>query len=128
MVSTPRRAPESRGNGGAVESLENQEQVSHPFHSSLEISQGRRDSHISTAPAVSGQTENRVHEEELEGGGKVEIQEQDSHFSTALKACGARKKIIEGKDQAHLGRRTTHISDFHDHSWIGICWGTNWVA
>jgi len=26
------------------------------------------------------------------GGGKVEIQKQDSHFSTAQNACGARKK------------------------------------
>jgi hypothetical protein len=107
MVSTPRRAPESCGNGGAVESLENQEQVSHPFHSSLEISQGRRDFHISTAPAVSVKLKIESTKKNLKAVGKVEIQEQDSHFSTALKACGARKKIIEGKDEAHLGRQTT---------------------
>jgi hypothetical protein len=43
--------PEGRGNGGAVESVENQKQVSHPFHRPLEISQTRRDSHIPTAQA-----------------------------------------------------------------------------
>jgi hypothetical protein len=44
-------SPEGRGNGGAVESVENQKQVSHPFHRPLEISQTRRDFHIPTAQA-----------------------------------------------------------------------------
>ena len=44
-------AEKSYGNAGAVESLENQPQVFHPFHPPpLEISQHRRDFHIPTAP------------------------------------------------------------------------------
>src|SRR5579862_9965506 len=46
--------PEGRGNAGAVESVENQTAVSHASHRPLEISQRRRDSHISTAPACAG--------------------------------------------------------------------------
>jgi hypothetical protein len=45
--------------------------------------------------AVSGQTETGENEEELEGRGKVGIQRQDSHFSTALTACGARTKSLK---------------------------------
>jgi len=37
------------GNAGAVESMENQTQVFHPFHRPLKIPQTRRDFHISTA-------------------------------------------------------------------------------
>ena len=37
-----------RGNAGAVESVENQTQVSHSFHRPLKISQPRRDFHIPT--------------------------------------------------------------------------------
>ncbi len=44
--------PEGRGNAGAVESVENQTQVFPASHRPLEISQERRDSHISTAPAT----------------------------------------------------------------------------
>jgi len=48
------------GNDGAVERVENQKQVSHPFHRPLEISQRARDSHIPTAPAILiGLRENR---------------------------------------------------------------------
>ena len=47
-------AEESCGNDGAMNRLENQNQVFHPLHSSLEISQRRRDSHISTAPTTLG--------------------------------------------------------------------------
>jgi hypothetical protein len=44
------KAPQQgRGNDGAVESVENHEQVSPSSHRPLEISQGRRDSHIPTA-------------------------------------------------------------------------------
>src|SRR5579863_3485791 len=42
---------EGYGNGGAVESVEKQKQLSHSFHRPLEISQRRRDSHIPTAPS-----------------------------------------------------------------------------
>jgi hypothetical protein len=40
------------GNGGAVESVENQTPVSHASHNSLGIAQTPRDSHIPTAPAI----------------------------------------------------------------------------
>jgi transposase len=43
---------ERRGKGGAMEALENQKQVFHRSHSSLEISQRARDSHFSTAPTT----------------------------------------------------------------------------
>lgn len=49
---TPLPRTERRGKGGAVEALENQQQVSHRSHSSLEISPTARDSHFSTAPAA----------------------------------------------------------------------------
>jgi transposase len=42
--------PESRAKGGPVETVENQNQVSHPSHRPLEIP--RRDSHFPTAPAI----------------------------------------------------------------------------
>ena len=41
---------EGCGNGGAVDSMEKQKQLSHSPHRALEISQRRRDSHIPTAP------------------------------------------------------------------------------
>jgi len=44
--------PERRGKGGAVEALENQKQVSHRSHRSLEISPTPRDSHFPTAPTA----------------------------------------------------------------------------
>jgi hypothetical protein len=44
---------ESCGNAGAVESVESQRQASHSFHEPLgNLAKGRRDSHISTAPAT----------------------------------------------------------------------------
>jgi transposase len=46
----PLAKPERRGKGGAVEALENQKQVSHHSHRSLEISPTPRDSHFPTAP------------------------------------------------------------------------------
>ena len=70
-----------------------------PFPPPLEISHTTRDSHISTASTVSswapkpGEKTGGVGFHA--GGGKVEIQKQDSHFSTACRlACGARKKTI----------------------------------
>lgn len=54
-----------------MESVENQERVSHAFHRPLEISQKARDSHIPTARL-------RVH-------GKVENQKQVSHFPTTAR-------------------------------------------
>src|ERR1017187_289923 len=44
---------ESYGNAGAVESVESQKQASPSFHEPLgNLAEGRRDSHISTAPAT----------------------------------------------------------------------------
>jgi len=41
------------GNAGAVESVESQRQASHSFHEPLgNLANGRRDSHISTAPTT----------------------------------------------------------------------------
>ena len=48
----PLPKPERRGKGGALEALENQKQVSHRFHRSLEISPTTRDSHFPTAPTA----------------------------------------------------------------------------
>jgi transposase len=48
----PLPKPERRGKGGAVEALENQKQVSHRSHRSLEISPTPRDSHFPTAPTA----------------------------------------------------------------------------
>ena len=45
--------PASCGNAGAVESLESQKQASQSFHEPLgNLAKGRRDFHISTAPAT----------------------------------------------------------------------------
>jgi hypothetical protein len=50
----PLAGPEGRGNAGAMERVENQNQFSHPSHSPLKIPQRRRDFHIPTAPACAG--------------------------------------------------------------------------
>jgi hypothetical protein len=60
-----------RGNGGTVEIVEKQKQLSHGFHRPLEISQKARDFHIPTA--------------RLRGHGKVENQKQVSHFPTTAR-------------------------------------------
>jgi hypothetical protein len=94
-----------------VESLENQNQVSQASHRSLEISQKRRDSHISTAPALSVSLYAGTPEQKNRGYGKVEIQKPDSHFPTAPTACGARKNDLlktrsnrARKDHSHRSR------------------------
>jgi hypothetical protein len=61
----------SCGNAGAVESVESQKQASPSFHEPLgNLAKGRRDSHISTAPATRADA-------------KVENHKQVSHFPTA---------------------------------------------
>ena len=79
----PRRKTGRRvscGNAGAVESVENQKQVSHSFHEPLgNPAKRRRDSHISTAPAA-------------REDGKVENQKQVSHFPTAPNSLSLRTK------------------------------------
>ena len=63
--------PKRCGNAGAVESVESQKQASPSFHEPLgNLANGRRDSHISTAPAT-------------RADGKVENQKQVFHFPTA---------------------------------------------
>jgi hypothetical protein len=78
--------------------MESQKQAFHPSHSSLEISPKPRDSHISTASATGidiGETEATARR--IVGPGKVEIQNQDSHFPTAPTACGARETAFKKK-------------------------------
>src|SRR6266516_1395730 len=65
------KSEESCGNGGAVESVESQNQASPPFHSPLGISPAFGE--IPTFPQL-----RRLR------GGKVENQKQVSHFSTAI--------------------------------------------
>ena len=79
---------ESRGNAGAVESVESQKQASHSFHEPLgNLAKSRRDSHISTAPAT-------------RADGKVENQKQVSHFPTAPNTY-----LSKGKKQWRAGYR-----------------------
>ena len=51
-TGNPLPRTERRGKGGSMEALENQKQVFHRSHSSLEISPTARDSHFSTAPTA----------------------------------------------------------------------------
>jgi hypothetical protein len=68
-----------------VETVESQRQAFHEFPQLLgNLAKGRRDSHIPTAPT----TRSYLSEPRQTGGrngdrGKVEIQNQDSHFPTA---------------------------------------------
>jgi hypothetical protein len=63
-----------------VESVESQKQASHSFHEPLgNLAKGRRDSHISTAPAT-------------RADGKVENQKQVFHFPTAPSFYFIKKK------------------------------------
>jgi hypothetical protein len=71
---------EGCGNDGAVESVESQKQASPSFHEPLgNLANSRRDPHISTAPVT-------------KADGKVENQEQVSHFSTATVSLMSEKK------------------------------------
>src|ERR1035437_6116152 len=75
---------ESYGNAGAVESVESQKQASPSFHEPLgNLAEGRRDSHISTAPATRD--------------GKVENQEQVFHFPTATNPLSRKAKHTVGR-------------------------------
>jgi hypothetical protein len=99
----------SRGNDGPAKSVENQNQVSHPFHRSLEISQKRRDCHISTAPALSSSPWFlKTADRRTVDYGKVEIQEQDSHFPTAPTACGARNEHHLRTNSNRAEKDTSH--------------------
>jgi hypothetical protein len=63
-----------------VESVESQKQASHSFNEPLgNLANSRRDSHISTAPAA-------------KADGKVENQQQVSHFPTATVSLVSEKK------------------------------------
>ena len=73
--------------------MESQKQAFHPFHNSLGNSHKTRVSHISTAPATGTNMAERETNAKNVGGGKVEIQNQDSHFSTAPRDSGAGENI-----------------------------------
>jgi len=88
---------ENCGNDGAVESLENQNQVFHPSHRSLEISQRRRDSHIPTAPAVCTKDEESRGQEEVWAMEKWKSKGGIPTFPQPRQAGGARKKIVQTK-------------------------------
>jgi hypothetical protein len=91
-VSLRREPADSCGNDEATERVENQEQVSHSFHGLLGISQRQRDSHIPTASTADTYPNSKPSRtEELAVDGKVEIQNQDSHFPTA--ANRLRRKV-----------------------------------
>jgi len=91
-ISLSREPAERCGNDEAMERVENQRPFFHSFHGLLEISQRQRDSHIPTATTASVYpTSKRGRTEELAADGKVEIQNQDSHFPTA--ANRLRRKV-----------------------------------
>src|ERR1041385_4838564 len=70
----------SCGNARAVESVESQKQASPSFHEPLgNLAKRRRDSHISTTPTT-------------RADGKVENQNQVSHFPTAPNSLSLRTK------------------------------------
>jgi DNA replication protein DnaC len=91
---------ESCGNAGAVESLESQRQAFHPFHEPLgNPAERRRDSHIPTAPATTA-------------GGKVENQNQVSHFPTATTSqIEKRKAFSHGERSAPPKHRRVIVVD-----------------
>ena len=84
----------SCGNAGAVETVESQKQASPSFHEPLgHLAKGRRDSHISTAPAT-------------RADGKVENQKQVSHFPTAPNVYGSQgEKPGRGRASPSARRR-----------------------
>lgn len=87
------KAEVSRGNDGAVESVESQRQASHTFHKPLgNLAKNRRDSHIPTAPAA-------------RADGKVENQKQVSHFPTASDTYIEKQKAAAGGLSPSAGRR-----------------------
>ena len=86
------------GNDGVMESMESQKQAFHPFHNSLENSHKTRVFHISTAPTTGTNMAERNTTAKTMGGGKVEIQNQDSHFSTAPRDCGATDPVFYRND------------------------------
>jgi len=83
--------PKRGGKGGSTEAGENQKQVFTGSHTPLGISQKARDSHFSTAPTTGAYSQTESRGIRTVGGGKVEIQKQDSHFPTAPKACGSKE-------------------------------------
>jgi hypothetical protein len=84
-----------------MESEESQKQASHAFHGSLEISHKTRDSHISTAPMTRFYlSEQAKPGEEMGGGGKVEIQNQDFHFPTAPISLRRKEEITSKNDKS----------------------------
>jgi hypothetical protein len=87
---------EGCGNDGAVERVASQKQASHSFHEplgNLAKQQARFPHFHSPGECYLSQTEQQASKESEDvGGGKVEIQNQDSHFPTAPTACGSKEE------------------------------------
>jgi hypothetical protein len=97
-VSLTREPATICGNDEAMEREENQRQVFLSFHSLLEISQRQRDSHIPTASATSTYPRLKPGKPRRTGDhGKVEIQNQDSHFSTAANRLRRKVEQLDSK-------------------------------
>jgi transposase len=102
-----RDAGKRGGKGGSVEAGENQEQVFTGSQTPLEISQKARDSHFSTAPTMGAPRGIKSPGLKTVGGGKVEIQKQDSHFPAAPTACGSKEEttLMRPSGRSNMKRR-----------------------
>ena len=99
------------GNDGVMESMESQKQAFHPFHNSLENSHKTLVFHISTAPATGTNMAERNTTAKTMGGGKVEIKNQDSHFSTAPRDSGATDPVFYRNDNRKEPQHSANL--FH---------------
>src|SRR5579863_10516819 len=75
---------EDCGNGGPVESVEKQKQLFPSFHRPLEISQKRRDSHITTAPGGGPKLKPKTGREEDDGRGRGTMLMQRNTYRQAI--------------------------------------------
>ena len=89
-----RAKPKRGGKDGSTEARENPKQVFPGSHTPLEISPTARDSHFSTAPATGTHRRRKGRGIQTVGGGKVEIQKQDSHFAPTPNACGSKARDL----------------------------------
>ena len=104
-----------RGNAGPVERVEKQKQLSHSFHRPLEISHKARDFHIPTA--------------QLRGHGKVENQNQVSHFPTAARDndfCSHSEKQNQRKEVGRCAASSFPIRSFSGRTEPVSCSSFDW--
>src|ERR1035441_9002579 len=83
--------------------------------SPLEISQTARDFHIPSTPAIRFSHKNLTQKTKgslTMGGGKVEIQRQDSHFPTAPSACCSKEENPSLKIGGVLSQKKYFVSQF----------------